>query len=296
MIDLHLHTNHSDGTDSVKKLLENAEQQKLEIISITDYDCVGAYYELEEHPEIRKKFSGEIIIGAEIKSIFEDTNIEILAYGIDYKDIDIKKEDKMQVQNDILKHFINVAKSLGIIVDENIRVDITDPNKIYACWVFCDNILKYKENDKTLNKLGEINRSTFYKKHEGNKNSPFYYNTSKYYDDCQTLINKIHKAGGLAFLAHGLIYSFNNNRYTVEKILRTTNIDGLECIHPLFNQEEMEFMMNLCKKYNRFISGGSDYHAKNKPTTFMGTGINNNIAIQKDLIKDWINKVKKWQN
>ena len=33
MIDLHLHTNHSDGTDTVEKLLQNAENKKLEIIS-----------------------------------------------------------------------------------------------------------------------------------------------------------------------------------------------------------------------------------------------------------------------
>lgn len=293
MIDLHLHTNYSDGTDTVEELLENAERQKLEMISITDHDSVAAYFELEKHPEIRKKFNGEIIIGSEIKTIFDDVNIEILAYGIDYKNINIKKEDRMQVQNDILKHFINVAKTLGIKVDESIKVDIRDRNKIYACWVFCDDILKYKENENILKKLGQVGRHTFYREHEGNKNSPFYYNTSKYYDDCQTLIDKIHKAGGLAFLAHGLIYSFDNNRQTIEEILKTTDIDGLECIYPLFNEEEKEFMMNLCKKYNKFMSGGSDYHAKNKPTTFMGTGINNNIIVQKDFVKDWINTVRK---
>lgn len=75
--------------------------------------------------------------------------------------------------------------------------------------------------------------------------------------------------------------------------MQTTSIDGLECIYPLFNEEEKEFMMNLCKKYNKFMSGGSDYHAKNKPTTFMGTGINNNIIVKKDLVKNWINTVSK---
>ena len=293
MIDLHLHTNYSDGTDSVKELLEKAEKQKLELISITDHDSVGAYFELEKHPEIRKKFSGEIVIGSEIKAIYDDINIEILAYGIDYKNINIKKEDRIKVQNDILRHFINVAKNLGIKVDEDIEVDITDSNKIFACWVFCDDILKYKENKNILNKLGEINRHTFYKKHEGNKKSPFYYNTSKYYDDCQTLIDKIHEAGGLAFLAHGLIYSFDDNRYAIEKILKTTNIDGLECIYPLFNKEEREFMIHLCENSHKFMSGGSDYHAKNKPGIFMGTGINNNIIVQRNLVKDWIDKVKK---
>ena len=113
MIDLHLHTTHSDGTDSVEMLLENAEKNKIEIISITDHDSVGAYFELEKHPEIRKKFSGEIVIGSEIKCFFDNSNIEILAYGIDYNKINIKKEDRQKVQSDILKHFINVGKGFG---------------------------------------------------------------------------------------------------------------------------------------------------------------------------------------
>lgn len=293
MIDLHLHTKHSDGTDSVEELLSNAEERKLEIISITDHDSIGAYIELENNPDIRKNFSGEIVIGSEIKSIFNDVNIEILAYGIDYKKIEIKKEDRSVVQKDILKHFINVAKNLGLKVDENIKTDVNDPNKIYACWVLYDEITKYKENKEIIDRLGGIDRNTFYREHEGNRNSPFYYNTSKYYDDCQTLIDKIHKSGGLAFLAHGLIYSFEDKKAAVEEILKTSTIDGLECIYPLFSKEEQEYMISLCKKYNKLISGGSDYHAKNKPTTFMGTGINNNINVEKNIVENWINNVRK---
>ena len=47
MIDLHIHTNHSDGTDDIITLLKKAEQAKLEIISITDHDEIGAYFELQ---------------------------------------------------------------------------------------------------------------------------------------------------------------------------------------------------------------------------------------------------------
>ena len=71
MIDLHLHTTYSDGTDNVSELLENAEKNNLEIISITDHNELGAYFDLEKHPEIRKKFSGKIIIGSEIKTAFD---------------------------------------------------------------------------------------------------------------------------------------------------------------------------------------------------------------------------------
>ncbi len=43
MIDLHIHTNHSDGTDSVKELLEKAENKKIEVISITDHNKIDTY-------------------------------------------------------------------------------------------------------------------------------------------------------------------------------------------------------------------------------------------------------------
>ena len=47
MIDLHLHSNHSDGTDSVAEILKKAEDKKLEIISITDHASIAADFELE---------------------------------------------------------------------------------------------------------------------------------------------------------------------------------------------------------------------------------------------------------
>ena len=302
MIDLHMHTNHSDGTDSVQELLEKAESKKIEIISITDHDTVGAYYELEAYPEIRKKYSGEIIIGSEIKTYYKETNIEILAYGIDYKRIKIKtmrNENQEKIQTDILKHHIKVAKELGIKVNENIKIDQTNPDKMYAGLVFCSDIIKHNENEQILKDLLNIDitktmhRINFYEKHESNKNSPFFYDTTKYSDDYQTVIDKIHNAGGLAFLAHGFEYGFEDNRKVLEEMARTTNIDGFECIYPLFSSEEREFMIDMCKKYNKYTSGGSDYHADHKPTTFMGTGIDNNILIPKEFVESWIKKVKK---
>ena len=47
MIDLHMHTKHSDGTDEVIEILEKAQKANLDIISITDHNTVKAYFELE---------------------------------------------------------------------------------------------------------------------------------------------------------------------------------------------------------------------------------------------------------
>ena len=69
MIDLHTHTKYSDGTDSVEELLINAENKKLEIISITDHDSIDVYSDLEKE-NIRKLYSGKIIVGTELKTYY----------------------------------------------------------------------------------------------------------------------------------------------------------------------------------------------------------------------------------
>ena len=64
MIDLHIHTNNSDGSDSVIDVLRKAEKLGLKTISITDHDTCTAYEELD-NIDVKKYYSGDIIKGVE---------------------------------------------------------------------------------------------------------------------------------------------------------------------------------------------------------------------------------------
>lgn len=294
MIDLHMHTNHSDGTDSVEELLKNAESKKLELISITDHDQVGAYYEIEQNPNLRSLFSGKIIVGSELKSYFEKVPIEILAYGIDYKKIRIHKIDSKKMQEEVLEKLKNVARSLGLKFDEkNTYIDLNDPTKQWAGFTFGTELLEHEENKEIISRIGEFNPYTFFRVHQSNTESPFYIDETYASIDINETVNRIHEAGGLAFLAHGYEYPFKNSNETIEKILSTTNIDGAECIYPTFSEEQRKTIIELCKKHNKFISGGTDYHANNKPTIQLGTGIDNNIKIEYEIVKPWAEKLNK---
>ena len=294
MIDLHTHTNHSDGTDTVEELLKNAEAQKLEVISITDHDQVGAYYELEENPKIREIFSGKIIVGAELKTHFNKVPIEILAYGIDYKKLKIHKIDNEKMQEEVLEKLKNIARSLGLKFDEeNVYIDINDPTKQWAAFSLGTELLKYQENKEIIDKIGPFNSTTFFRVHQSNVESPFYIDETYASIDINETIKRIHEAGGLAFLAHGYEYPFKNSNETIEEILSSTQIDGAECIYPTFSEEQRTDIMNICKKYNKFMSGGSDYHAKNKPHINLGTGINNNLKVEYEIIRKWADKIIK---
>ena len=48
MIDLHIHTVHSDGQPTVKEILKLAEENKLDYIAFTDHDAVSAFGEVKE--------------------------------------------------------------------------------------------------------------------------------------------------------------------------------------------------------------------------------------------------------
>lgn len=292
MIDLHTHTNHSDGTDSVEELLQNAEKSNIEILSITDHDSVGAYFELEKNPNLRKLYTGKIIVGTELKTFYNKVSIEVLGYGIDYKKLRIHKYDANKMQCEIMEKYKKIANELGLKYDENqMYIDRNNPSKQWTSFVFGTEILKYPENNDIIEKIGAFTPTTFFRIHQCNEDSMFYYDESYSSIDINETISRIHEAGGLAFLAHGFIYPFRDKVKTIEEILSTTEIDGIECIYTLFSEEERKIAIDLCKKYNKYMSGGTDYHAKNKPDIMLGTGKNNNLHIQEEFIKSWINKV-----
>ena len=81
MIDLHMHSTHSDGKDSVVEILKKAKKKKLTCISITDHNTCTAYQELKQI-NIKEYYGGKIITGIELNSKALDIPIEILGYKI----------------------------------------------------------------------------------------------------------------------------------------------------------------------------------------------------------------------
>lgn len=90
--------------------------------------------------------------------------------------------------------------------------------------------------------------------------------------DAYEELEKNEIAGGLAFLEHAYIYEFEDAKKEIENIIKTTKIDGLECQYPVFSEKQTAEIIRLCQKYNKYMSGGSDYHAKNKLDIQIGTG------------------------
>lgn len=293
MIDLHLHSNHSDGTDSVAEILKKAEDKKLEIISITDHDAIDAYFELEKNPTMLNLFSSKVITGCEFKTFFGGISIEILGYGFDYRNIKMPPVDSKSIQSLYIEQFKKIMNTYGFIYDNNeLYIDFNNPNKHFAGYVVAYEILRHPENSDLVKRIGGFTPNDFFRTQQCNKDSIFYIDESKYYLSAEQIIKLIHDAGGLAFLAHPYIYNISNHESFISDILSNTDIDGVECIYPLFSEEQRNTILFLAQKHNKLVSGGTDFHGKNKPNIELGTGINNNVDIPASFIADWFNKSK----
>ena len=92
----------------------------------------------------------------------------------------------------------------------------------------------------------------------------------------------------LVFLPHVFIYKWSKDKVQLlNDLVNTYNVDGLECMHSEFSEEEITYLLNFAKKNNYYISGGSDYHGINKKDIEMAVG-KGNLKITSDLIKNWI--------
>lgn len=286
MIDLHLHTTTSDGSDEPKDILIKAEQLGLKYISITDHDSIGAYKKLKDI-EIHNCYKGKLIPGCEFSAVHNGKPIEILGYGIDLDIISragIVSDDKFyERENTYLKKLMDVCRNLNLKYSDNLSIR----GKYFATQIMHADLRNYPENEKYLGKdiWGSLN--AFYRTCVNNPDSPFFLNQMK---DCLTVQEAaalIRKAGGKAFLAHLYGYFVENHEDFLNSIISLNALDGIECYHSLHSAEKTKFLLNYCKNNNLYASGGSDYHGKLKPNVKMGESIIN-TKIPYNILKGWL--------
>ena len=98
LIDLHIHTNISDGMFSPKEVIDEAYRNNASVISITDHDTIDAY--TDEIFEYAKSKNIILIPGVEISAKAERSGVHILGYNFDINNRAFRaiKERKKRVE------------------------------------------------------------------------------------------------------------------------------------------------------------------------------------------------------
>ena len=257
--DLHIHSNCSDGSDTVDELAEKIKKAEIEIFALTDHDTVEGCKLMSE------KFETGFIKGIELTCLLEDIKCHILGYGID-------------IENPKLKELIEKGKILRRKKLETRIHYLKDTwdfefTKEELDWLYSrKSVVKtHLANILVKRGLAENNIAAMEKYLNGCK-------TSNTRFDGKEAIETIQQAGGIAVWAHPLggegekHLDFNAFIPKLEKMLKY-NIQGLECYYSRYNKEEIKFLTDCAEKYNLYTTGGSDYHGTNKniPLTKLNT-------------------------
>lgn len=293
-VDLHIHTNKSDGTKTIEEVLMEAEQLGLKRIAITDHESVEAYSELNQ-----ELFSGIIIPAIELKTYCKGREIELLGYGISVEEMRKKLPTfyKSKEENSIeyLKAIVYVLRSKGIILPDNIEEQYTDftiqPAK-FITKVISNDKENLKHNAETLlsDKIKHESKESLYRGWLSNPQSEFYV-AFKGYPDYTETIKLIKMCRGKVFIPH--IFQYGDGSVDIlEELLENGKVDGIECYYPTFTKEQTQYLLDICTSRNLFVSGGSDYHGANKKNE-LGKGLDNNLFVLEEKVETWTNMLLK---
>ena len=286
MIDLHIHTTSSDGSDEPENILIKAQQSGLKYLSITDHDSIGAYKKLREL-KINNYFEGSIIPGCEFSVVHNGKPIEVLAYGLDLDEISksgiVSDEKFLDRENAYLKKLLEVCRNLNIRYSDNLSIT----GKYFATQMLHNDFRKYPENEKHFTKEIWESLNAFYRTCVNNEDSPFFLDQMKTYPTVQEIATLIKKAGGKSFLAHLYGYFVDDHEEFLNSIISLNSLDGIECYHSLHTIDKTNNLLNYCSDHKLYASGGSDYHGKLKPNVKIGESIPG-ITIPYEILKPWL--------
>ena len=258
LADLHIHSNYSDGSDTIENLLTNIEKSNISVFSLTDHDTIAGAIEIEKFVPSHIKY----IRGVELTCKTRDIKCHILGYNYQPNDIDLHnlilkgkelRRQKLETRIKYLKEVWNIE-----LTKEELDWLYSRPSVVKTHFA---NILVKRG-------LADDNLSAMRKYLDGCK-------TGNTRFDGEEAINIILNAGGIPVWAHPLGGEGEKHLSEDEFLSRLNTmmecgIKGLECYYSRYNNEEISFLVDCANKYNLLISGGSDYHGSNKKNITIG--------------------------
>ena len=256
-IDLHSHTNCSDGGLSPQTLIDRAVNYQIDVLAITDHDTVAAL-DIAQNYIDDKKMALTLISGIEISTAWEGFEIHIVGLNIN-KDNDALKLLIEQQQRAREERAISMGEKLAKCGFPTIYAD--------AKAMAGEGSITRAHFAKALHQQGHVNtmQQAFdkYIGKKGSKGQRAYVKPN--WCNIAEAVKAIHQAGGSAVMAHPIRYDLSSKwlrRLIVH--FNDVNGDGLEVVLPQMSPEQRKKMLGFCQEYDLYASMGSDFHYPNK--------------------------------
>lgn len=264
IIDLHIHTNKSDGALSPREVVEEAIKNRVSAIAIADHDTIDAYSdELFDYAEANNII---LVPAVEISTKTKKCGIHVLGYNFDLNDQNFREklEKLRNARHDYLYGVSEKLEELGY------KVNVSELDKIEAvtkAHISLD-VISNKENEEILMKnFGHIPNKGEFIETVMNEGCPAY--VKKVTITPSEAADLIRSAGGKAVLAHPVAYSYEDGltEDDILELVKDMKVDAIEGNYLYVDRNDMMHddtdKWNTFAKNNNLISTiGSDFHNK----------------------------------
>lgn len=250
--DLHLHSNFSDGSETPEELLNSIKAAQIVTFSLTDHDTIAGCEKMKTlvPPEIN------FIRGVELTCETEEFGCHILGYRYNEGDKGLsdlidkgKKLRRVKLERRI--EYLRDVWGINLTQDE---LDWLNSRPSVVKTHFANILVNRKLATDTVSAM------------------------KKYLDACvvpktkfssEEAINTLIAAGAIPVWAHplggeGEVHIGKGEFLKRLDFMKSIGIKGIECYYSRYSQDEIDFLLEQAKAHGLLISGGSDYHGKNK--------------------------------
>jgi len=268
LIDLHIHSNISDGVLSPKEIIDEAVKNGVSIIAIADHDTIDAYN--DELYNYAKEKNIEIINAVEISTKINKAGIHVLGYNFDIKNDNLIKKLSLlrNARHDYLYNVADKLKQLGyyINVDELDKIEA-----VTKAHIALDAINNEQNKKLLLENFGHIPNKGEFIETVMNEGCPAY--VKKETITPKEAADLIRSAGGKVILAHPVayIYEDNLNDDDILNLVNDMKADGIEANYIYVDRNDNK--IDEVNKWNQFAQD-------NKLITTIGSDFHNNDGIR----------------
>lgn len=256
-LDLHIHTAASDGSDTPAELAEKVAAAGLTLFSVTDHDTIDGALEMEGLVPAGVRY----IRGVEFSCVSPAGKCHILGYHYDpdHPAFRAALAEGRQLRLEKLERRLEkLRREYAIeLTDTELRwlYSRNSPGKPHLGRILLDRGLAPSLDSAIRTFLTDV--------------------PGRDRIEAQTAVEAILASGGFPVWAHPL-GGEGEKRLTPEKfeglleLLRGYGIRGLECRYSRYSADEAAFLEERAKMLGLAITGGSDYHGKNKTGIALG--------------------------
>ena len=260
-IDLHTHSNCSDGSLTPAQLVRHAWEKGLAAIALSDHDSVSGVHEAEREGA---KLGIEVVPAVEL-SVQSATETHILGYYIDV-DSELLHKTLAKVRESRAARTENTCKKLRAL-----GFDVTIEEALALAPSGLIGRAHFAAVMVNKGYVGSIREA--FDKYLAN-GRPAYDGTQ--YLTAETAIEAIDACGGVSFVAHPHLIRLSDEELTSFLIkLKSKGLSGIEGYYNEYTPEMQEYFLKKAKELGLAVSGGSDYHAAMKPHIEIGVGQGN---------------------